>query len=295
MKLGLKEKIEKLIAAYKANCKTQGDAIKTVLEPFKVPSYANRFTQEGLAAEIKESMDGILSDWKKYDKALNDQVATVIASAKKEIMDALHVNKVVKKPSDYAIRIANAREFMKDELADVTDGMDAKQIAKLDSALAMILKDFMDDYDTMKLFSKMVEKKVILIGATGECSLPKTFGKMMKIDSIMNTLNEVDECATMLFLHARTNVDEVIRIKGAVYGVPVDGYGEQVDEENIIDNASILDALADEIDSEGQSKTTDEGTKNETEGQFTDGQDFDADGHPYTATHSPTDTVEEEE
>jgi len=125
----------------------------------------------------------------------------------------------------------------------------------------MILKDFIDDYDTMKLFSKMVEKKVILIDTTGECSLPKTFGKMMKIDSIMNTLNEVDECATMLFLHARTNVDEVIRIKGAVYGVPVDGYGEQVDEENIIDNASILDALADEIDSEGQSETSGSGQK----------------------------------
>ena len=111
MKLGLKDKINNLIKAYKEYGKAQGDAIKAVLEPFKVPPYVRRFTQEGLVTEIKESMDGILSDWKKYDKVLNDQVISVIEAAKKEIMDALHLNQV-NKSADYAVRIANAREFM---------------------------------------------------------------------------------------------------------------------------------------------------------------------------------------
>lgn len=255
MKLGLKDKINNLIKAYKEYGKAQGDAIKAVLEPFKVPSYVSRFTQEGLVTEIKESMDGILSDWKKYDKVLNDQVVSVIASSKKEIMDALHLNQV-NKSADYAVRIANAREFMKLELES-----DCSDVAKLDEALFPILKDFIDDYDTMKLFAKMVEIKahVPAANASGEPSLPKTFGKMMKVDSIMNAINEVEEAAAMLFIHARTSVDEVIRIHGAIYGVPIDGYSEQADEENIIINATILDALADKIDSEGQDSASGEG------------------------------------
>ena len=66
MKLGLKEKIQKIIDSYKENVKTQQDAIVAVLEPFKVPSYVDRFTADGLKATIKEPMDEILSNWKKW-------------------------------------------------------------------------------------------------------------------------------------------------------------------------------------------------------------------------------------
>ena len=267
MKLGLNDKIENLINAYHENANDQADAIKKVLEPFKVPSYVNRFTHEGLVQTIKEGMDDILSDWKKYDKTLNDQVAAVIASAKKELMDALHLNQV-DKSADYAVRIANAREFMKMELEDrfqdiVASNNEHKAIIELDDALFLILKDFVDDYDTMKLFAKMVEIKthVPTANASGEPSFPKTFGKMMKIDSIMNALNEVEGAAAMLFLYDRHTVEEVIRIHGAIYGVPVDGYSEQADEENIKMNASRMDALADKIDSEGQDSSTGSGQK----------------------------------
>lgn len=265
MKLGLKDKIDNLIKAYQAYGGDQADAIKKVLEPFKVPSYVSRFTQEGLEQTIKEGMDSILSDWKKYDKVLNDQVAVAVASAKKELMDALHMNQV-DKSADYAIRIANAREFMKMELEDrfkdvMTTNNEHKAIMELDDALFLILKDFVDDYDTMKLFAKMVEIKthVPAANASGEPSLPKTFGRMMKVDSIMNAVNEVEEPAAMLFIHERHDIDEVIRIHGAIYGVPVDGYSEEADEENIIINATILDALADKIDSEGQDSAAGEG------------------------------------
>ena len=267
MKLGLKEKIENMINMYHTNANDQADAIKKVLEPFKVPSYVNRFTQEGIEQTIKEGMNDILSDWKKYDKTLHDQVVAVIESAKKDIIDALHLNQT-NKSADYAVRIANAREFVKMEVEDrfqdvMTANNEHKAIMELDDALFLILKDFVDDYDTMKLFAKMVEIKahVPAANASGEPSLPKTFGKMMKIDSIMNAVNEVDEAAAMLFIHDRISVDEVIRIHGAIYGVPVDGYSEQADEENIKMNATILDALADKIDDEGQSSASGSGQK----------------------------------
>ena len=265
MKLGLKDKIDNLIKEYQAYGGEQADAIKKVLEPFKVPSYVNRFTQEGLEQTIKEGMDDILSNWKKYDKTLNDQVAAAVASAKKELMDALHMNQV-NKSADYAIRIANAREFMKMELEDrfkdiMATNNEHKAIMELDDALFLILKDFVDDYDTMKLFAKMVEIKthVPAANASGEPSLPKTFGRMMKVDSIMNAINEVEEAAAMLFIHARPYNNEVIRIHGAIYGVPADGYDEFSDEENILINATILDVLADKIDSEGQDFVSGEG------------------------------------
>lgn len=267
MKLGLKDKIDNLIKAYQAYGGDQADAIKKVLEPFKVPSYVNRFTQDGIEQTIKEKMDDILSNWKKYDKALNDQVAAVVASAKKELMDALHMNQV-SKFADYAIRIANAREFMKMELEgkfkDIMGAKNRQQLfVELDDVLFPILKEFVDDYDTMKLFARMVEIKahVPAANAFGEPTLPKTFGRMMEVDSIMNAVNEVEEAAAMLFIHERLNIDEVIRIHGAIYGVPADGYSEKADEENIIINATILDALADKIDSEGQDSAAGSGQK----------------------------------
>lgn len=254
MKLGLKDKIQTSIDGYKANSKVRAEAIQEVLEPFKVPSYADRFTQEGLRQTIKEDLDAINSDWKKYDTVMNQQVRTAIAEAKDRLFKAMNM-KQVQKSDDYAVRIANAREFLKMELDN-----DHSDMKELDSALYLILKDFVDDYDTMKLFSKMVEKKVMIFDAmTGGSTLPKTFGKMMKVDSIMNTLNEVDESASMIFLHARTNSQEVIRIKGDAYAIPTDGYSETVDEQSIIDNATILDDLADAIDEDGHSSASGEG------------------------------------
>ena len=251
MKLGLKNKIETSIKAYKENGAAQGEELKIILEPFQLPSYADAFTKEGMTRVIKEQWDEVVSDWKKFDNIMNQQVKTTVESARKDLMEALNMKKA-QKPDDYAIRIANAREFMKMELDS-----NYSKLAELDSALFFILKDFTDDYDTMKLFSKMVEKKYITYDAmTGACSLPKTFGKMMKVDSIMNTLNEVDEAAAMLFLHARTSGQVFVRIKGNAYTLPTDGYAEINDEETIINNAAILDMIADKIDTDGQSSSS---------------------------------------
>lgn len=248
MKLEMTNKIQALIDGYKANCTVQGDAIKKVLEPYKTPSYAKRFTKEGLKETITEEVGTIISDWKKYDLTMNDQVKAAIDTAKKEINTALHIDQEAV-PSDYALKIANAREFMKMEL-----GHEHKDLKELDDALFMILKDFIDDYDTMKLFGRMVENQtdINLVNSTGQPSLPKTFGKMMMKDSIFNVIGEIDEAATMLFIHARTTSDEFIRINGDAYGIPVDGYSEIEDETNIIANATVLDALAAKIDTEGQ-------------------------------------------
>ena len=260
MKLGLKDRIQKIIEAYKANMTSQQEEIKGILEPFKVPSYASRFTTDGLKETIKEQMDVVIGNWKKYDTTLNQQVKEVIAAAKENFLKALGLGADAKKPADYATRIANAREFLKDELGVLPAEavLDANAASDLDDTMHTILKDFIDDYDTMKLFKNMVQRKVAnFTGADGECIFPKTFGKMTKVDSIMNTLEEMDGLAEMLFLHER-DIQNYLAYQGLFFGYPVDRYSEVADEQSMIDGATILDDLADHLDSEGQSSVTEE-------------------------------------
>lgn len=257
MKLNLEIKINAIIEAYKVFSATQQAEIKAILEPFTVPSYVNRFTQEGLHQTIKEKMDEVMSDWKKYDTVLNQKVKLTVKDAKAAVLKAFGLTDNIKKPADYALQIANAREFLKMELSDderYNGKIKPADAASIDNELYAILKDFISDYDTMKQFRKMVEKKVLTFnGYDGDTIFPKTFGKMCKAESIMNTINELEAASEMLFIYNRTDSNEVIRIKGNAYAIPMDGYSQMTDEESMINNAIILDALADSIDSEGQS------------------------------------------
>ena len=254
MILGLKDKIQKVLDAYKANMTSQQDEIKAVLDPFKAPAYVSRFTAEGLRETIKEQMDAVVANWKKFDTTLNQQMKEVIASAREDFMKTLGIA-AAQKPADYATRISNAREFLKDELDMVSPDsiLDGASAADLDDNMYTILKDFIDDYDTMKLFKNMVLRKVANFNdADGQCVFPKTFGKLTKVESIMNTLDEMDATAEMVFLYDRT-VENYLVVMNTFYGFPIDGYSEVVSEQNLLDGATILDDLADHLDSEGQS------------------------------------------
>ncbi len=90
MKLGLKDRIQQVIDGYKANMKVQQDSIAAVIEPFKEPSYASRYTENGLKETIKEQTDAIIPDWKKYNLTLNQQVKELIASARTNLFSELN-------------------------------------------------------------------------------------------------------------------------------------------------------------------------------------------------------------
>lgn len=256
MKLNLKEKIKAIIDAYKANMTTQHTEIKQVIEPYKTKGH--RYTVDGLKQEIGEQMEKIMSNWKKYDMTLNQQVKEIIASVKADVLKAMGMTDKKQKSADYATKINNAIQFMKMTLDDV----DTDDVAALDAELHSILKDFIDDYDTMNQFKKMVEKKIPnFINSNGDCIFPKTFGKWAKVRSIMNTFDELESSAENLFIYKRTDSQEVIRIQGLAFALPMDGYAEDNAEQMIVDAAIILDALADEIDSEGQSEISGSGQK----------------------------------
>lgn len=258
MKLGLKDKIDTLLETYRTNMNNSKKMVESKLTPFKNPSYISRFTREGLDEEVKElqePINNIMKDWENFNKTLNHQVIATVAGAKQKIMDSLHLNQV-EKSADYAIRIANAREFVKMELEN-----DYSSKKELDSALFFILKDFVDDYETMKLFERMVEVKcpLVMINSKGECALPKTFGKTQKISSIMNCINEIESSAAQLFIHERHDIETIVEVNGRPYGFPMDEYLELKDEDDIANNAELLDILVKEIDDTEQMDDDQEG------------------------------------
>ena len=147
-------------------------------------------------------------------------------------------------------------QFMKMTLDDA----DTNDVASLDAELHSILKDFIDDFDTMNKFKKMVERKIPnFINSTGDCIFPNTFGKWASVKSIMNTLEDLEAAAEMLFIHKRTDSQEVIKIQGLGFAMPMDGYSEANDEQMIVDAAVILDGLANNIDIDGQSNVSGSG------------------------------------
>lgn len=248
MKLNTKNKIQTIIDGYKANKQTQEAAIRTMLEPYKMKGH--RYTVDGLRQEIGEHMETIISDWKKYDTILNQQVKTVIAEAKTSLLKAIGMT-AKNRPADYATSISNAIQFVKIALEDA----DTVTVAAMDEELHSILKDFVDDYNTMKRFRKMVEQKYPgFIDANGDCIFPRTFGKVSKVANIMGTLEKMEAAAEMLFVYNRTDSNEVIRIQGLAFAIPMDGYSEMEAEATVENCAVILDGLADELDADGQSE-----------------------------------------
>lgn len=251
MKLGLESKVKTLVDGYNTNADAQRQVIRGILEPFKVPSYAMRFTTEGLQATIKEQMDGVMKNWKQYNTTLNQTLKTDVAAAKKSLLAELGLKS--DKGAD-AGKIANARAFLKDELdmMDAGQVLNAEQATALDDTMHMILKDFIADYDTMCLFLNMVEKKTTTVDGNGVTIFPKTFGRVFKVRNAVESIASIEADAEMLFIREMTDSDEYIRINGLVFSLPMDTYSEKAAEKAVLDNAAFLDDFADHIDSEGQ-------------------------------------------
>ena len=78
-------------------------------------------------------MEKIMSNWKKYDMTLNQQVKEIIATAKIDVLKAMGMTDKKQKSNDYATKISNAIQFMKMTLDDVdADAVDNAVAATLD-------------------------------------------------------------------------------------------------------------------------------------------------------------------
>lgn len=231
MKLELVKKIKELIDAYHANAEIQQDEIRKVIEPFKNPAIASRYTPEGLRETIHDGMQDVINNWKKINIVYNQKLKAIIADAKEQLLPMVVKN--IEKPADYAARVNNALQFLQLEGHELTD-----------ETAFDILKNFQDDYDQMKLFEKVVSKYVDTVDyATGGTNFPKTFGKSNKVKTLMNTFTDLESEANMLFVYQMSDGETVI-LGNNRFSLPVDGYAEIVAETNILEPAAAIDEMA---------------------------------------------------
>jgi len=234
MKIELVKKIKEIIDAYHGNSQVHEAEIQKVIEPFMVAETIKRYTPDGLKLTINEGIGAVIDAWKKVDVVYNQKLKAVIAEAKGQLLPM--VVKPVTKPADYATKVSNALQFIQIEGDDITD-----------MAAFNILQDFLGDYNQMRLFKQVIGKKVELEDAMGNSTFPLTFGKLNKVETTLNTFNEIEALANILFIHAKEQGQEVLRVHNVGYSIPMDSYEQLEGEAAVIDFASIIDSIAEEM------------------------------------------------
>lgn len=232
----LKEKIEKVKKAFDKNNAIAESEMRKIIQgyvenPSEFEQYQPQYRPELFRKAVNEKTTPIMEDVNKMNIVFNQKVKAIIEEEKSAILP-----KPKEKSADYSIRISNALKYLEIEGE------------KLDDDIAYeILKDFMDDYEQMKLFKNVIRRQMkleILEGYDGKCILPKTFGNFNKMEMIINTFSEMESIANVLFLKNQTKKEQFIfynaRVELPLLSVP--GYQELTNEENIINLAEIIDS-----------------------------------------------------
>ncbi|KAB3527116.1 hypothetical protein [Alkaliphilus serpentinus] len=245
----LKKKIQAIIDAYHANDEMMHNEIKRVIDEHKVqiPKLKDEFAIQA-KQQILDGMKSAQDNAMKINKVYNQKLKVILDKAKKQVLPE-YFNKV-SRPSDYATKVNNALQFLMIEAEQITD----------DKAY-LILKDFIDDYDQMKLFKNVIGKRVLSMeDANGNPIFPKTFGRLNELEVILNTFNDMESIANMMFIHPKQSGQGYV-IGHHMYSIPVDSQEQMADEANIIKYADTIDEFAKEIP--GIKQVTDQ-TEHET-------------------------------
>ena len=223
----LVKRIQAIIDAYHDNSEQLAKEIKRIVEEWGAE--VNIFAMDYIKEQIRNEVTAARSNAEKLNKVYNQKLKVILDEAKKTVFPEL---KKTSRPTDYATQVNNALQFLVIEAEQIND----------DTAY-MILKDFIDDLDQMKLFKNVIGKRVDLIDPNGNSTFPKTFGKLNKVEMVMNTFDEMESIANMLFVYPREDGETYI-VNGQAYSVPVDSYEQMADEESIIGFAEIVEDYA---------------------------------------------------
>lgn len=233
----LKEKIENVVIAFQQNNEEAENKIRRIIEGYCAnPSTFKKFQPQYKIAAFKEAVDAetkpISENVDKTNKLFNQKVKAIIAEEKENI-----IPKSKEKSTDYAIKVSNALKYLEIEGNELSD-----------ETAFQILKDFVDDYEQMKLFEQVIKRNLktnMLIDEYGKHIFPKTFGNYNEVKMLLNTFGEMETIANVLFLKNRPYSEMYIfdnaRIKLPLLSLP--GYTEQTNDEEIIKLAEIIDVM----------------------------------------------------
>lgn len=236
MKLDLKQKIEAVIYEFRSNNEQVENSLKAVFQKYFQDAASRRYTDEGLHEVILEEEKIILEARDRMNLLLNQKLKVIIEEGKKVILPSYF--KSVDRPTDYSIRLSNAIEFIKLQRDDVTD-----------DELYIILKDFIDDMDTMKIFKGIIERRINADPRRDTFKLadehfPKTFGKLLKNEQLLDAFTEIDGMVEQMFMHPKADSCEDMIIRNVRYSIPCESYQEMADEDRILELAEGLDSEA---------------------------------------------------
>lgn len=227
----LVKKIQAIIDAYHDNSEQLEKEIKRIVEEWT--AQVNTYAMDYIKEQIRNEVTAARSSSEQLNKVYNQKLNVILDDAKKKVLPELTTKGA--RPSDYATQVNNALQFLMIEAEQITD-----------ESAYMILKEFVDDLDQMKLFKKVIGKRVELEDTLGNSTFPKTFGKLNEVEMILNSFNEVDAIANRLFIYPREDGQTYI-VNGQAYSVPVDSYEQMAGEDTIISFAKIIEEYANTI------------------------------------------------
>lgn len=228
--LELVKKIQAIIDAYHDSSEQLEKGIKRIVEEWGAE--VNTYTLDYINEQIRNEVAAARSSSELLNKVYNQKLKVILDEAKKKVLPELSTK--ASKPSDYATQVNNALQFLIIEAEQITD-----------ESAYMILNNFIDDLDQMKLFKNVIGKKVDLIDPNGNTTFPLTFGKLNKVEMILNSFNEMDAIANMLFIYPRGDGQTFI-VNGQAYSVPIDSYEQMAGEDSMISFAEIIEEYANE-------------------------------------------------
>lgn len=204
MKLGLHEKIKAVMDKKKAYAEGMKNRYKDSVKQFNDPVISKRYTPQGFRDVVYAELNPVTEDYSAKKKEFEQEIAMVIVDARQNIEQEM--NAKVKASMDYDVRFNTA--FM---------ALTKMDMSTLDDETAfMILGEFAEDNDKLRLCKKVIENEnpLAFIKSDGSSRMPKTFGHLEKYLSAVNRLNEIEKMVEGLFVNEQDDPNGGLMVGG---------------------------------------------------------------------------------
>ena len=211
------------------------NGVRALNEQYKVNLKSGRYTDDYVQELLSSGLKAKNDEFQKRAENLNQKAVSYIATLKKKILNAFTPISV---PSDYAVKVNNALQFLKLEGAEITDEIAFE-----------ITKDFVNDIDTMRHFRRVIEhqKGEKLTNAYGNTTFPLTFGRLTNCEHFIKTYSELEELVKQMFIRKKSETETEYLSNGAKLSVPMDGYTQLVSEQRAIEQAKAVEMMIFEL------------------------------------------------
>ncbi len=231
----VKAYLEQLTKEYHELNKELETDYRSANKRYKDGSASGDYTDEYLRKSLNLTLGAATDKFYKSSELLNAKAKKYISELKKKIIPALSE---MEKPSDYAIRVNNALQFILVEGTEIDD-----------ATAFQILHEFERDIETMKRFRSVIEhqKGEKLSDAFGRTTFPLTFGRLEKCERLIEAFSELEATTERLYIQKKAETETEYTPSGVKLSVPMDGYSQLIRETNSAEQAETLEKMVGEL------------------------------------------------